>query len=87
MQPQPEIIPPISYSDRQPGAMAPPPPEIVQVGFSSSENWNAFKPAYIPLIGIAALFFYAFSKLGIVILAGIIFWYYQLPHGQRRVHA
>lgn len=42
----------------------------------------AFKPAYIFIIGIAALFFYAFSSLGFVILLGVVAWYnYTFPNG------
>ena len=30
---------------------------------------------WIPLLGIAGLVFYAFSNVGVLILAGVIVWY------------
>jgi len=80
--PMPEL-PPISYSDRQPGATLPPIVEVPAGGLSNQKL--EFKPAHIPLLGIAILLFYAFSKVGFVILVGILLWYYQSPQGQRRV--
>lgn len=31
--------------------------------------------AWLPLLGIAGLVFYAFSNVGVLILAGVIVWY------------
>ena len=37
---------------------------------------------WIPLLGIAGLVFYAFSNVGVLILAGVIVWYtYWVPAG------
>ena len=35
-----------------------------------------FKVAYIPLLGIVALCFYAFSRMGVLLMCGISAWYY-----------
>jgi hypothetical protein len=79
----PEIhMPPISYSDRQPGATLPPPE--VPAGLNGEKL--ELKAAYIPLLGIAILLIYAFSKLGFVFLVGILIWYYRAPQTQRRLH-
>jgi len=96
-------LPPlISYSDLQPYAHrppTPPPPPPAPLPEITSPEAGAetgggeiqlpeFKPAYLPLIGIAALFFYAFSTLGAVFLLGILGWYsYRYPHGLNRKSA
>ena len=59
----------------------PPAPPILLLA-NGKDLVALFKPAYLPLFGIAALIFYAFSKMGFVVLAGILVWYaYQNPHG------
>lgn len=75
----------ISYSDRQPHASSPPPTKRVTVFTNGGDLISVLKPAYLPLLGIIAIFFYAFSTMGFVILIGVIVWYSQkFPHGTRK---
>lgn len=63
----------ISFSDRQPHAIAPKP--IVLVANTSMEGLKEFKPAFIPMIGIAAIFAYAFMGPAMMVIFGCLIWY------------
>jgi hypothetical protein len=75
----------ISYSDRQPHASSPPPTKQIPIITDGGDLISLFKPAYLPLLGIIAIFFYAFSTMGFAILIGVIVWYsYKFPHGVKK---
>jgi len=75
----------ISYSDRQPHASSPPPTKQITIFTNGGDLISAFKPAYLPLLGIIAIFYYAFSTMGFAILVGVVVWYfYKFPHGVKK---
>jgi hypothetical protein len=70
----------ISYSDRQPHAMGKP---IVTTGVEGGKLDLTVLVGWIPFLGIAGLVFYAFSNVGVLILAGVVVWYaYRVPAGR-----
>jgi hypothetical protein len=75
----------ISYSDRQPHATLQPPMKQVTIFTNGGDLISAFKPAYLPLLGIIAIFFYAFSTMGFAILVGVVVWYsIKFPNGVKK---
>jgi hypothetical protein len=74
----------ISYSDRQPHASSPPPTKQITVFTNGGDLISAFKPAYLPLLGIIVLFFYAFSTMGFAILVGVVVWYYKFSQSMKK---
>lgn len=41
-----------------------------------SRSLRDFNPAYIPILGVVGLYFYAFSSMGFVLMCGIAVWFY-----------